>query len=103
MSLGMQLRKLREERGLQSIEVAKMLNLAKSTYSGYENDKSKPDYDTLSALAKFYSVSVDYLLGNTNLRNYPDTLAFHTTEDLTDEEIEEVRKYIEFLKSKRDD
>ena len=103
MSLGMRLRKLREEQGVQSTEIAKMLNIAKSTYSGYENDKSKPDYDTLTELAKYYSVSIDYLLGNTNVRHQHDVLAFHTTEDLTEEEWEEVKNYIDFVRSKRDD
>jgi transcriptional regulator with XRE-family HTH domain len=103
MSLGNRLRKLREELKKQSSEIAEMLNIAKSTYSGYENDKSKPDYDTLTELAKYYSVSVDYLLGNTNVRNYTETLAFSTTEDLTEEEIEEVRKYINYLKSQRNE
>jgi transcriptional regulator with XRE-family HTH domain len=103
MSLGARLRKLREELNKQSSEIAKMLNIAKSTYSGYENDKSKPDYDTLTELANYYSVSVDYLLGNTNIRNHIDTLAFSTTGDLSEEEIEEVRKYINYLKSQRND
>lgn len=103
MSLGKRLKKLRDEQNLQATEIAKMLNIAKSTYSGYENDKSKPDYETLTQLAKYYSVSVDYLLGNTYVRNHTETLAFHTTEDLTEEELEQIKQYIKFLRTQRDD
>lgn len=69
MSLGLRLKKLREEQGIQAIKVAKVLKVAKSTYSGYENDKSKPDYETLIKIANYYSVSVDFLLGNTGVKD----------------------------------
>lgn len=66
MNSGSRFKRLRIEHDLQSSEIASMLSIAKSTYSGYENDKSKPDYKTLIELANYYSVSVDYLLGNSN-------------------------------------
>ena len=93
----------RKRSGLTQDEFGKKFGLSKQAISSYENGISYPNPDMLKAFAKFFDISVDYLLGETNLRNYPDTLAFHTTEDLTEEEIEEVRKYIEFLKSKRED
>lgn len=66
VGLGLKLKALRRTQNLQSSEIAKMLKIAKSTYSGYENDKSKPNYKILIELANFYSVSVDYLLGKSN-------------------------------------
>lgn len=66
VGLGLKLKALRRTQNLQSSEIAKMLKIAKSTYSGYENDKSKPNYRILIELANFYSVSVDYLLGKSN-------------------------------------
>ncbi len=101
--LGERLKKLRKEKNMTQEELGAILGRTKFNISNYEMGRRQPDNDTLRALSDFFDVSTDYLLGKTNLRNYPDTLAFHTTEDLTDEEIEEVRKYIEFLKSKRDD
>jgi transcriptional regulator with XRE-family HTH domain len=66
--LGKQLRTLRVDQGLQSRDIANLLEIAKSTYSGYENGKSKPDYETLIKLANYYSVSIDFLLGNTEVK-----------------------------------
>jgi len=62
--LGDILKSLRESHGYQSRFVAEKLNVAKSTYSGYENNKSTPDYNTLKEISLFYNVSIDYLLEN---------------------------------------
>lgn len=47
-------------------DVALFLNIKRQTYSAYERGISKPDPDTLSALADYFNVSVDYLLGRTD-------------------------------------
>lgn len=103
MDFAGRLRALRKEKNMTQEELAKLINTTKANISKYETGRVEPNIETIRFFADFFDVSVDYLLGDTNLRNYPDTLAFHSTEDLTEEEIEEVRKYIEFLKSKRDD
>jgi transcriptional regulator with XRE-family HTH domain len=81
MTFGARLKKLRIEHDLQSGEIAKILRIAKSTYSGYENDKSKPDYKTLIELASYYSVSVDYLLGNSG-KQHPYAPGSTTAEEV---------------------
>ena len=63
--LSKRLRILREESKKTTREMSAMLMLSKSAYSQYENDKRKPDYQTLIALADFFDVSTDYLLGRT--------------------------------------
>lgn len=63
---GDRLRSLRENRGLSQKELADRLNINRSTYARYETSSTQPDYDILDALANFYDVSVDYLLGRTN-------------------------------------
>lgn len=60
------LTKLRKEKGYEAQYIANLLNVAKSTYSGYENNKSVPNHEALKKIADFYSVSVDYILGRTN-------------------------------------
>jgi len=64
---------LREKRGLSQAEVAKRLGIARTTYSGYEIGTREPDQNTLIKLAKFFDVSVDYLLGNTDNPTPPDS------------------------------
>lgn len=63
---GDRLRSLRENLGLSQKELADRLNINRSTYARYETSSTQPDYDILDALANFYDVSVDYLLGRTN-------------------------------------
>lgn len=57
------LKQLRKARGWTQEEAAKRLGLIRSTYSNYESGKREPDFETASAMAKFYGVTVDNLLG----------------------------------------
>lgn len=63
MSIGERLMKLREEKGFLQRDVAEKIGIAPNTLSGYERNLRSPDPMTLSKLADFYGVSVDYLLG----------------------------------------
>ncbi|MCG0278449.1 MAG: helix-turn-helix domain-containing protein [Thermanaeromonas sp.] len=67
-SLGQRLAALRKEKGLSQAELAKLLNVGQSTIAMYEKDKRRPDAETLTRLAEFFQVSVDYLLGLTDFR-----------------------------------
>lgn len=97
------LKSLRKEKGLEAQYVAEKLNVAKSTYSGYENNKSKPSFEILESIAMLFDVSVDYLLGRTDVKKYDTEIsAFSTisTDGLSDEDIEAVRSIVEALKKK---
>ena len=59
------IRALREDRDLKQRELAKVLNVSQNTYSQYENGIISLTAEHLIELAKFYHVSVDYLLGLT--------------------------------------
>jgi len=63
------LRQLRTEKNLSQKVVADAIGVDRTTYTKYETGKSQPDFTTIQKLAEFYSVSVDYLLGRTNIRN----------------------------------
>lgn len=56
------LKKARSDTGLSQREVAKELNLSKSTIASYEMGRTEPDIETLAKLADFYQVSTDWLL-----------------------------------------
>ena len=75
MELGSRLKKLREEKGLSQVKLAKALSISNVMISRYENNRRTPDYATLNKLADFYGVSTDYLLGRTNIRNHEKLLA----------------------------
>ena len=50
-------------RGLSQKDFAAIVNIAPNTLSQYETGKREPDLKTLSKLADYFGVSVDYLLG----------------------------------------
>lgn len=56
------LKLLREEHNVTQDELAKYLNVSRSTIAGYESRNRQPDYEKLIALSHFFNVSVDYLL-----------------------------------------
>lgn len=55
----------RNEQGkkLSQEDLAKALNVSRSTVAMWETDGSVPDITSLQALADFFNVSTDYLLG----------------------------------------
>ncbi|RGB66730.1 helix-turn-helix domain-containing protein [Provencibacterium massiliense] len=58
-------RDLREDAGLAQKEVAAMLKCDQSLYSKYERGVREMPMRDVIFLAKYYNVSVDYLLGLT--------------------------------------
>ena len=61
-SFASRLRKARANTGFTQREIAKELNISKSTIASYETGRTEPDIETLGTLADFYNVSVDWLL-----------------------------------------
>lgn len=64
--LPIRLKKLRREKNLKQIDIARAIGVTKGAISAYENGWRQPSDSILIKLAKEYSVSVDYLLGNTD-------------------------------------
>lgn len=60
------IRELREEQDLKQAAVAGMLHISQATYSRYESGALDLPTGILVALARFYGVSTDYLLGLTH-------------------------------------
>lgn len=59
---------LRKEHGYTQEDLSKFLNLTRSAIGNYELGINEPSLDTIVAIANLYSVSLDWLLGRTNLR-----------------------------------
>ena len=57
------LRDLREDRDMKQKEIASILGIDQRVYSTYETGKRDIPLHHLIALADFYHVSVDYILG----------------------------------------
>lgn len=116
--IGDRLTKLRKNRNWTQEDVARRLEMPRSTYSNYESGKREPDFDTAQRLAELFEVSFDYLLGRTDDRQTDpvEKLIEYLEAELTDEEIiermnfkvdditlsdDEVREFIAFVRAKR--
>ena len=62
---GVVLRQLREARRLTQRELGKALDISESTVGMYERGKREPDLETLAAIADYFNVSTDFLIGRT--------------------------------------
>lgn len=60
------IRELREDHDLRQVDIAKILKMSQTGYSKYETGENDVPTSVLIALADFYHVSTDYLLGRTN-------------------------------------
>lgn len=58
-----QLRRLRKRRGLSCKMLGELCGLSKNTIALYERREREPTADPLIAIADFFEVSVDQLLG----------------------------------------
>lgn len=60
------IRNLREDSDLTQAEIGQKINVPQRTYAYYESGERMIPPQVLVALAQFYDVSVDYLLGLTD-------------------------------------
>ena len=68
----LRIRDLREDSDLKQRQLAEVLNCDQSLYSKYEREERPLPLEYAEKLADFYSVSVDYLLGRTDIKTpYP--------------------------------
>ncbi|MGN1480686.1 helix-turn-helix domain-containing protein [Porcipelethomonas sp.] len=62
----MRLKFLREQKGISQLQLAMELNLNQNSISRYETGEREADYKTLTRLADYFDVSIDYLLERTD-------------------------------------
>lgn len=66
------LRDLREDKDLSIRKLAEILHMQRTTYHNYETGKRELPFEIAITLAKFYSVSLDYIGGLTNDLSTPN-------------------------------
>ena len=66
--LGERLRQLRRERKVSQKELAEYLGISVRGYQFYESEDNEPNIKMLTALADFYGVTIDYLVGRSEER-----------------------------------
>ena len=72
MNMLLRIRDLREDKDLTQTQIADYLLCDQSLYSKYERQERPLPLELASRLADFYGVSIDYLVGRTNIKQpYP--------------------------------
>ena len=66
MEIYPRIRNLREDSDLTQQQVGKAINMPQRTYAYYESGQRMVPPHVLCALADYYKVSVDYILGRTD-------------------------------------
>lgn len=106
MDLGNIIKQLRIENNLTQEELGKMVGLKKAAIHKYESGiVQNMKRTTISKLANIFNVSPSYLLGYTDDRTLQPTQQenelINLILQLTDEETEELSKFVDYLISKR--
>lgn len=76
---------LRKENGLNQVGLGLKLNISQKMISAYENGTHQPSIDTLVQLAELFNVSVDYIVGISNIKTPAEKFS---KDGLTPNEIE---------------
>lgn len=69
------IRDLREDHDLKQSDIAKLLQTTQQVYSRYEQGINEMPVRHLVVLARFYGVSLDYIMGETDIKErYPESI-----------------------------
>lgn len=62
------IRDLREDADLSQEQLAKILNMLRTTYTRYERGEREIPFNIAILIAKYYNISLDYLAGLSNIK-----------------------------------
>lgn len=114
---GSRLKQLRMTNTLTQQDLAISLNISKSNISKYENGTIEPSFEILIKISDYFQVSIDYLLGKTDIENIykntsnhnfididemDDVIApHHDGDEFTIEERQQIRGLLKMLENKK--
>jgi len=71
--LGNKIRKLIKRKGIKQVDVCRAVGLSPSRLSNYLSGSREPDLETLSRIARFLEVKLDYFAYGDNIKNTKET------------------------------
>ena len=115
--IGMRIKKARQSRGLTQLELARDIGASQTAVALWESGNRKISTEVIERVSVVLSVSASYLLfgekdfkddisdnaeNTASLSPSDSALVIHfSSNDFTEEELEDIRAYAEFIKSKR--
>jgi len=119
MTIGKRISQLRDKRGWTQEQLAASLGISRAALSHYEKNRREPDTETLTKIADLFRVTIDYLVGRTELPEGTvdsDVRQFLDELELSDAELlerfsltidgrkltaDEARRFIAFVRAER--
>ena len=99
--IGARLLALREDADLSQSQLGSILNISKHAISSYEREKAEPPDATKIAIARYFNVTVDYLLGLTDSPaiSEQEYSVIRLPKNFPKSKIPELKRYAKFLMS----
>jgi len=95
-ALSTRIKELRESEGLTQQAFAKEFKISKQTVSNYENNERTPDVNLMLEISRHFNVSMDYLTGNSEIKNQGLVSVNNRLQELND--VMEHYSEVEFIK-----
>lgn len=99
----LRIRDLRKERGISQTTFAEIFDVSQRVVSMWETGERIPRFESIVAIADYFDVSIDYLVGRSDVRAiartpnvvpYPDTIAAHDSENAEEIDVERMKEII---------
>ena len=94
MTFSQMLAKLMKESNVTAYKLAKNIKVHQTTIKNWLTGETKPNEEKINNLANYFDVSVDYLLGKTDIKK---------PQELSDETVQRVRELIKDIENPSDD
>ena len=96
------LKELRKLKKLSQDDLGKAINVSGRTISYFESGERTPSPEILSNLADIFDVSIDYLIGRTNLCPNDEKQILQLLKNLPEQAIFEIKDHISYIRHKYD-
>ena len=96
--IGLKIKSLREKRNWSQVYVSEKLSIDNSVLSKIESGKRELEAPLLFKIADLFEISADEIIGRD--RRDKGNLFFFDIDGLTDEEIEDIQRHINYVKWK---
>lgn len=95
------IKKFRLKSGITQEDLSRLLGKTKNVISNWERGDNRPDADTIEVLCKILGVTPNELYGWNKDESITVAAHLNGSDDLSDDELEDINRYIEFVKSRR--
>lgn len=102
------LEELMKTKSIKFNQLSESIGIGKNSFTYWKKNNNIPKGDILNKISEYFNVSVDYLLGISEIKTAPSdeqkeqlNELVKLSADLTDDEIEKVKDYVSLLKNAR--